>query len=128
MRASKLLHLTHMCNNFQSSASCDVDIYQSVADDYSSEPAPHLPRTELQEVLLPQVGSRSTRPHIRLLWAKCLLLQARRRLLKQLSSLQAQCLLAASTALSLMCQLHMILIFSIYHQISFPNLKLYPHH
>ena len=73
-----------MCDNFQSSASCDVDINQSVADDYSSEPAPYLPRTELQEVLLPQVGSRSTRPHIRLLWAKCLLLQARRRLLKQL--------------------------------------------
>ena len=45
-----------MCSNFQSSASCDVDINQSVADDYSSEPAPYLPRTELQEVLLPQVG------------------------------------------------------------------------
>ena len=46
-----------MCDNFQSSASCDVDINQSVADDYSSEPAPYLPRTELQEVLLPQVGA-----------------------------------------------------------------------
>ena len=45
-----------MRNNFQSSASCDVDINQSVADDYSSEPAPYLPRTELQEVLLPLVG------------------------------------------------------------------------